>query len=71
LAAPDPEVSARQLKTIELVAIAIICMIGILSAVFVFGGAYQQELFEEYLENSQSPRQKPQNVQDLPTFKIP
>ena len=48
------------MKTIVIVAIAIACSIGIVAAVFVVGGMYQQELFDEYIEDvsdSQSPRQ--------------
>ncbi len=48
------------MKTIVIVAIALACSIGIVAAVFVVGGMYQQELFDEYIEDvsdSQSPRQ--------------
>jgi hypothetical protein len=48
------------LKTIVIVAIALALSIGIVAAVFVVGGMYQKELFDEYIEDvsdSQSPRQ--------------
>jgi hypothetical protein len=48
------------LKTIVIVAIALALSLGIVAAVFVLGGMYQQELFDEYIEDvsdSQSPRQ--------------
>ena len=48
------------MKTIVIVAIALAFSIGIVAAVFVVGGMYQQELFDEYIEDvsdSQSPRQ--------------
>ena len=48
------------MKTIVIVAIALACSIGIVAAVFVVGGMYQQELFDEYIEDvsdSQSPKQ--------------
>jgi len=48
------------LKTIVIVAIAVVCSVGVVAAVFVVGGMYQQELFDEYMEDtqdSQSPRQ--------------
>ncbi len=48
------------MKTIVIVAIALALSIGIVAAVFVVGGMYQKELFDEYIEDvsdSQSPRQ--------------
>jgi hypothetical protein len=59
------------LKTIVLAAIAIICGAGILTAVFVLGSMYQQELFEEYLDESQSTRKSSQINPNLPTFEVP
>ncbi|MFB5606656.1 MAG: hypothetical protein ACE5RG_00990 [Candidatus Nitrosomaritimum yanchengensis] len=59
------------MKTIVLVAIAIICAVGILTAVFFLGSRYQQELFEEYVEESQSPRKSSQISPNLPTFEVP
>ena len=59
------------LKTIVLVAIAIICAVGILATFFAVGSSYQQELFEEYMEDSQSSSKKPQTNTNLPTFKMP
>ena len=43
----------KQLKTILVLAIAIVSGIAILAAVIVLGGMYQQELYQEYLENTQ------------------
>lgn len=43
-----------QLKTIVIVGILLSISIGIVTAVFVFGGMYQQELFEEYMEDVQT-----------------
>ena len=52
-------------------AIAIACSIGIVATVFVVGGMYQQELFEEYIEDSQgSQSPRPPTVPDLPDFDI-
>ncbi len=48
------------MKTIVIVAIALALSIGIVAAVFVVGGMYQKELFDEYIEDvsdSQSPKQ--------------
>lgn len=59
------------LKTIVLVAIAIICAVGILATVFAVGSSYQQELFEEYMEDSQSSGKKPPTNTNLPTFEMP
>ena len=60
------------MKTIAVVAIAILCAIGVMTAVFVLGDAYQQELFEEYLEDSQDkPSQRQEGTVNLPSFDIP
>ena len=43
-----------------MVAIALACSIGIIAAVFVVGEMYQQELYNEYIddvEDSQSPKE--------------
>lgn len=53
------------------VAIAVAIAIGVLAAVFVIGGMYQQELFEEYVEDSQSPPKRDSVNLDLPTFDVP
>jgi len=42
------------------VAIAVLCSVGVVAAFFVVGGIYQQELFDEYMDDakgSQSARQ--------------
>ena len=49
--------------------IAIAISVGIVTAVFVVGGIYQQELFEEYLEDTQNPPRSEVNP-DLPAFDI-
>ncbi len=54
-----------------IVAIAVLCSVGVVAAVFVVGGMYQQELFDEYMEDaqdSQSPRQL--TNPNLPAFDI-
>ncbi len=61
----------RLLRTIIVLAIAIACSVGIVTAVFVMGGMYQQELFDEYMndvQDSQSPR--PVTNPNLPAFDI-
>lgn len=59
------------LKTAILVAIAIVCAVGILATVVVVGSVYQQELFEEYMEDSQSLGKRAQSNPNLPTFEMP
>ena len=60
------------MKTIAVVAIAILCAVGVMVAVFVMGGSYQQELFDDYLEDSQSPpSQRQQNTVNMPSFDVP
>jgi hypothetical protein len=61
----------KLLRTIMIIAIAVVCSIGVIAAVFVVGGIYQQELFDDYMEDvqdSQSPR--PLTNPNLPTFDI-
>ena len=59
------------MKTIVILAIALACSIGIVTAVFVVGGMYQQELFDEYIDNVQdSNKQRPFSSPNLPTFDI-
>ena len=61
----------RLLRMIIVLAIAIACSIGIVAAVFVMGGMYQQELFDEYMDDvqdSQNPR--PVTNPNLPAFDI-
>ncbi len=60
-----------QLKTIVIVAIAVVCSIGVVAGIFVAGGMYQQILFDEYMddvEDSQSSR--PLTNPNLPAFDI-
>ena len=59
------------LKTILIVAIAIAVAIGVVAVVFVVGGQYQQELFEEYMEDSlKSPNTRGENSNNLPKFEM-
>jgi len=59
------------LKTILIVAIAIAFAIGVVAVVFVVGGHYQQELFEEYMEDSQrTPSTRGENSNNLPKFEM-
>ena len=60
------------MKTLAVVAIAILCAVGVMVAVFVMGGSYQQELFDDYLEDSQNPpSQRQQNPVNMPSFDVP
>ena len=59
------------LKTILIVAIAIAVAIGVVAVVFVVGGQYQQELFEEYMEDSQRPPSTRGEIgNNLPKFEM-
>jgi len=49
--------------------IAIAISVGIVTAVFVVGGIYQQELFEEYIDETQNPPRSEVNP-NLPAFDI-
>jgi hypothetical protein len=61
----------RALKTILIVAIAIAVAIGAVAVVFVVGGHYQQELFEEYMEDSQRPHSTRGEIgNNLPKFEM-
>jgi len=59
------------LKTIIILGIALACSIGIVAVVFVVGGMYQQELFDEYIDDVQnSNKQRPIPSPNLPAFDI-
>ena len=59
------------MKIVLVVAIAIAIAVGVVIVVFVVGGQYQQELFEEYIEDSQkSSRIRPETSPNLPKFDI-
>lgn len=61
----------RLLKTIVIVAIAVICSVGVIGAVFVVGGMYQQELFDEYMDDTQDfQSSRPLTNPNLPAFDI-
>ena len=54
-----------------LVAIAIAVAVSIVAVVFVVGGQYQQELFEEYMEDTQKPsNSREENSINLPKFEM-
>jgi len=54
-----------------IVMIAILCFFGIIGTVFIIGGMYQQELFEDYIENSKKPPKRSLDPTDIPSFSIP
>jgi len=57
------------LKTIAIVAIVVLCSLGVVAAVFVVGGMYQQELFDEYMDDAQgSQSARPFTNPNLPAF---
>lgn len=58
------------MKTLVVLAIAVACAIGIVAVVFVVGGMYQQELFEEYMEDSQSKGNRHVTNPNLPELDI-
>jgi hypothetical protein len=61
----------KLLRTIVIIAIAVVCSIGVIAAVFVVGGIYQQELFDDYMEDVQdSQSSRPLTNPNLPTFDI-
>jgi hypothetical protein len=43
------------LKTLVILAIAIVCFAGITGAILIVGSAYQKVLFDEYLEDIENP----------------
>jgi hypothetical protein len=43
------------LRTIVILAIAIVCCAGITAAVMIAGGEYQKVLFDEYIEDIENP----------------
>ena len=54
-----------------MVGLALAISIGIVAAVFVVGGMYQQELFEEYIEDTQDPQGKrTETSPNLPSLDI-
>ncbi len=61
----------KLLRTIVIIAIAVVCSIGVIATVFVVGGIYQQELFDDYMEDVQdSQSSRPLTNPNLPTFDI-
>ncbi len=59
------------MRTLLIIMIALLCSFGIIGAVFIIGGMYQQELFEEYLENSKNPPKRNLDPTNTPSFSIP
>ena len=54
------------MRTIIIIGIAITIFLAIFAVVFVVGGKYQQELFEDYVENTKNPSQRiPQSENNL------
>ena len=59
------------MKAIVILAIAIVCCVGITAAVIVGGGMYQKMLFDEYMEDIEDPKRQSQMVNpNLPTIDI-
>jgi len=54
------------MRTVLIVMIAILCFFGIIGTVFIIGGMYQQELFEDYMENSKKPPKRSLDPTDIP-----
>jgi len=59
------------MRTLLIIAIAVLCSFGIIGAVFIIGGMYQQELFEDYMENSKNPQKRDLDPTNIPSFNIP
>jgi len=54
-----------------ILAIAIVCGIGMTAAVIVGGGMYQKMLFDEYMEDIEDPKRQSQAISPkLPTIDI-
>ena len=59
------------MRTILIIAIAISVSFGIIGVVLVVGGIYQQELFDEYVEDMKNPPKRNSYPQNLPPFDMP
>jgi len=59
------------MKTLLIITIAILCSFGIIGAVFIIGGMYQLELFEDYMENAINPSKRNLDPTNIPSFNIP
>jgi len=59
------------MRTLLIIAIAVLCSFGIIGAVFIIGGMYQQELFEDYMENSKNPQKRDLDPTNIHSFNIP
>jgi hypothetical protein len=54
------------MRTIAIIGVAIAVFLVIFATVFVVGGKYQQELFEDYVENTKNSSQRiPQSENNL------
>jgi ABC-type uncharacterized transport system permease subunit len=57
------------LKTIVIVAIAVLCSVGVVAVVFIVSGMYQQALFDEYMDDAQGSQiARPLTTPNLPAF---
>jgi len=59
------------LRTFVVILIALSFSIGIVVTVFVMGGMYQQELFDEYMEDVKNPQERNLNSPDMYSPDIP
>jgi len=52
-----------------IVAIAVLCSVGVVAVVFVVSGMYQQALFDEYMDDAQGSQiARPLTTPNLPAF---
>jgi len=59
------------MRVLVILAIAIVCFLGITAVVLVGGAMYQKILFDEYIEDIENPKRPDQITNpDLPTFDI-
>jgi len=54
-----------------IITIFTLCSFGIIGAVFIIGGMYQQELFEDYMENVKNPPKRKLDTTNMPSFNVP
>jgi len=58
------------MRTIAIIFVSLTIFLAILGAVFVVGGMYQQELFEDYMEDAKKTPKEPK-FDDIPSLVIP
>ena len=52
-----------------IVALAVLCSVGVVAVVFVVSGMYQQALFDEYMDDAQGSQiARPLTTSNLPAF---